>query len=80
MLSTQGRLLRTIMFPRAHDLQFIKQAFYFIAFMFVIATMFYIWDVVAMVRLGVPATTIVLKVRAARSGRHATLLVAAPGE
>jgi hypothetical protein len=35
---------------------------YFICMMFVMATAFYLWDVVAMVRLGVPAGTIVLKV------------------
>ncbi len=51
------------MYPRGHGLNFVRQAMYFILMMFVMATAFYIWDVVAMVRLGVGPKTIVLKVR-----------------
>eukprot|EP00200_Dunaliella_tertiolecta_P004519 CAMPEP_0202343544 /NCGR_PEP_ID=MMETSP1126-20121109/3613_1 /ASSEMBLY_ACC=CAM_ASM_000457 /TAXON_ID=3047 /ORGANISM="Dunaliella tertiolecta, Strain CCMP1320" /LENGTH=1592 /DNA_ID=CAMNT_0048934615 /DNA_START=141 /DNA_END=4919 /DNA_ORIENTATION=+ len=47
--TAKGQLLRAILFPIQHDMQFVKQAMYFICVMLVVACGFYLWNVVAMV-------------------------------
>ncbi|KAG1678905.1 hypothetical protein FOA52_003574 [Chlamydomonas sp. UWO 241] len=59
--TAKGRLLRSILFPKQHDLQFARQALYFIAMMLSVASVFYAIDVAFMVQYGASGFDIFIK-------------------
>lgn len=59
--TAKGKLLRTILYPKMHNLHFIRDAFYFIIFMFIVGLSFYIWDAVNLVKFNASTVTLIQK-------------------